>query len=190
MIKDFLHKTTDLYKRIYKPFLPERSNSEDLDLWLFQAEEHRQQAMKELDTYLSDFLVGDLIRIWESYEFENREIPSVFAPYLDAFATYIRSNGYRRQSVFRCIPEIERYHIRNFFEVQKIFRCSLAKQLPKKDESVPTDGYVMPLTKEEFVLFATAMKADVLHEGFDEHLSYRRMVDVVCVLTFLQTVYG
>lgn len=190
MIKDFLHKTTNLYKRIYKPFLSTKTNPEDLDLLLFQAEEQRQEAMEELDRYLSDFLLGDLIRIWESYACENREISSVFASYLDAFATYIRSNGYRRQSVFRCIPEIERYHIRNFFEVQKIFRRSLAKQLPTKDEIDSTDGCRMPVTKEEFALFATAMKADVLHEGFDEHLTYRRMVDVVCVLTFLQTVYG
>ena len=187
----FLKTTTKLYKNIFKYQLTDVTES-DLDVMLFRAEEQRTKTIRRLKEYLSDFLNHDFMRICDSCIGKKKSFAISYNPFLKEFTKYITSNGYSRQLIFKTIPELKTFRIKNFFSVKNVFMEDLKGSLPLRRTPREDEGSAtLILNRGECLRFAKAMQADINHEGFfDKNLMYERIVDIVCVLTFLEELYG
>lgn len=168
--------------------------SMDLDMLLFQSEEERILTKRNLEHYIHDFLLSDFIRICDVCIGKQKEFPKSFIPYLESFGKFIQSNGYKRKMIFNIVNELHKMHTKNFFVIEKVFREFSTDVLPMKKETTKAgDGITLNtiLNHGDFFRFAIAIDSDISHEGFfDKNLLHERIVDIVCVLTFLELLYG
>ena len=75
-------------------------------------------------------------------------------------------------------------------EVHQAFYEELKKVPENKQENRALRGEDA-LTISDYEMFSKGMQADICHEGFfDKYLMYDRIVDLVCVLTYLEEAFA
>lgn len=186
----FYHTASILYQNIYQMRAYGVDNTTDIDLMLFAVDEHREKSIQELRTYLCAFLNEDFLDVCKLCMDQDKTWTKPGQLQYRAFTRFIRSNGYQRYANFRSIPKIHKDHNRNFMEVHQTFYEELKKVPDNKQENRALRGEDA-LTISDYEMFSKAMQADICHEGFfDKYLMYDRIVDLVCVLTYLEEAFA
>ena len=186
----FYHTASILYQNIYQMRAYGVDNTTDIDLMLFAVDEHREKSVQELRTYLCAFLNEDFLDVCKLCMDQDKTWTKPGQLQYRAFTRFIRSNGYQRYANFRGIPKIHQTHNRNLMEVHQAFYEELKKVPENKQENRALRGEDA-LTISDYEMFSKAMQADICHEGFfDKYLMYDRIVDLVCVLTYLEEAFA
>lgn len=186
----FYHTASILYQNIYQMRAYGVDNTTDIDLMLFAVDEHREKSVQELRTYLCAFLNEDFLDVCKLCMDQDKTWTKPGQLQYRAFTRFIRSNGYQRYANFRSIPKIHNDHNRNLMEVHQTFYEELKKVPDNKQENRALRGEAA-LSISDYEMFSKAMQADICHEGFfDKYLMYDRIVDLVCVLTYLEEAFA
>lgn len=186
----FYHTASILYQNIYQMRAYGVDNTTDIDLMLFAVDEHREKSIQELRTYLCAFLNEDFLDVCKLCMDQDKTWTKPGQLQYRAFTRFIRSNGYQRYANFRSIPKIHNDHNRNLMEVHQTFYEELKKVPDNKQENRALRGEAA-LSISDYEMFSKAMQADICHEGFfDKYLMYDRIVDLVCVLTYLEEAFA
>lgn len=186
----FYHTASILYQNIYQMRAYGVDNTTDIDLMLFAVDEHREKSIQELRTYLCAFLNEDFLDVCKLCMGQDKTWTKPGQLQYRAFTRFIRSNGYQRYANFRSIPKIYKDHNRNLMEVHQTFYEELKKVPDNKQENRALRGEDA-LSISDYEMFSKAMQADICHEGFfDKYLMYDRIVDLVCVLTYLEEAFA
>lgn len=186
----FYHTASILYQNIYQMRAYGVDNTTDIDLMLFAVDEHREKSIQELRDYLCAFLKEDFLDVCKLCMDQTKTWTKPGQLQYRAFTRFIRSNGYQRYANFRGIPKIHQAHNRNLMEVHQSFYEELKKVPENKQENRALRGEDA-LTISDYEMFSKAMQADICHEGFfDKYLMYDRIVDLVCVLTYLEEAFA
>lgn len=186
----FYHTASILYQNIYQMRAYGVDNTTDIDLMLFAVDEHREKSVQELRDYLCAFLTEDFLDVCKLCMDQDKTWTKPGQLQYRAFTRFIRSNGYQRYENFRGIPKIHQEHNRNLMEVHQAFYEELKKVPENKQENRALRGEDA-LTISDYEMFSKAMQADICHEGFfDKYLMYDRIVDLVCVLTYLEEAFA
>lgn len=186
----FYHTASILYQNIYQMRAYGVDNTTDIDLMLFAVDEHRAKSIQELRDYLCAFLKEDFLDVCKLCMDQDKTWTKPGQLQYRAFTRFIRSNGYQRYANFRSIPKIHKDHNRDLMEVHQTFYEELKKVPDNKQENRALRGEDA-LSISDYEMFSKAMQADICHEGFfDKYLMYDRIVDLVCVLTYLEEAFA